>query len=78
MVSAKPGLVQTEPHNSHSAVVCLQTMRRQFVEIKSVNQQALRSLHWARALIVRQRTQLINALRSLLAEFGVSIARGVA
>ena len=52
------------------------TMR--FVEIKSVDQQSLLSLHRARALIVRQRTQLINALRSLLAEFGVSIARGLA
>jgi transposase len=53
-------------------------MRGRFVEIKSVDQQALLSLHRARALIVPQRTQLINALRSLLAEFGVSIARGLA
>ena len=52
------------------------TMR--FVEIKSIDQQALLSLHRARSLIVRQRTQLINALRSLLAEFGVYIARGLA
>lgn len=52
------------------------TMR--FVEIKSVDQQALLSLHRARSLIVRQRTQLINTLRSLLAEFGVHIARGLA
>ncbi len=52
------------------------TMR--FVEIKSVGQQALLTLHRARNLIVRQRTQLINALRSLLAEFGVYIARGLA
>jgi transposase len=52
------------------------TMR--FVEIKSVDRQALLSLHRARNLIVRQRTQLINALRSLLAEFGVYIARGLA
>ncbi len=52
------------------------TMR--FVEIKSVDQQAQLSLHRARGLMVRQRTQLINALRSLLAEFGVYIARGLA
>ncbi len=52
------------------------TMR--FVEITSVEQQAALSLHRARDLIVRQRTQLINMLRSLLAEFGVSIARGLA
>lgn len=52
------------------------TMR--FVEIKSVDQQAQLSLHRARGLMVRQRTQLINALRSLLAEFGFYIARGLA
>jgi transposase len=48
------------------------TMR--FAEIKSVEQQAMLFLHRARDLIVRQRTQLINMLRSILAEFGIVIA----
>lgn len=52
------------------------TMR--FVEIKSEEQQALLSLHRARDFIVRQRTQLINMVRSLAADFGIIIARGVA
>ena len=39
------------------------TMR--FVAIKTVEQQALLSLHRARDLLVRQRTQLINGLRGL-------------
>ena len=52
------------------------TMR--FVEIKSEDQQALLSLHRARDFVVRQRTQLINMLRSLAAEFGIAIARGLA
>ncbi len=39
------------------------TMR--FVEIKSPEQQAILSLHRARDLIVRQRTQTINMLRGL-------------
>ena len=51
------------------------TMR--FVEIKSVKQQAVLFLHRARDLIVRQRTQLINMLRSILAEFGIVIAQGI-
>lgn len=51
------------------------TMR--FVESKTVEQQALLSLHRARTLMVRQRTQLVNALRSMLAEFGVYIAKGL-
>ncbi|MDF1856253.1 MAG: IS110 family transposase [Pseudooceanicola sp.] len=52
------------------------TMR--FVEIKSEEQQALLSLHRARDFVVRQSTQLINMLRSLAAEFGIVLARGVA
>jgi len=51
------------------------TMR--FVPIKSVEQQAALAMHRARALLVRQRTQLVNAIRGLLAEFGVEIASGV-
>jgi len=51
------------------------TMR--FVETKSPEQQAILSLHRARDLIVRQRTQTINMLRSLLAEFGIVFAQGV-
>lgn len=52
------------------------TMR--FVEVKSEGQQALLSLHRGRDFLVRQRTQMINMIRSLAAEFGVTIARGVA
>lgn len=51
------------------------TMR--FVEVKSPEQQAILSLHRARDLIVRQRTQTINMLRGLLAEFGIVFAQGV-
>lgn len=57
------------------AVTC-PTMR--FVAVKTVEQQALLSLHRARDLLVRQRTQLINGLRGMVAEFGVYIAKGLA
>ena len=46
--------------------------------IKTVEQQALLSLHRACDLLVRQRTQLINGLRGLVAEFSVYIPRGLA
>lgn len=49
------------------------TMR--FVEIKSPEQHAILSLHRARDLTVRQRTQTINMLRGLLAEFGIIFAQ---
>jgi transposase len=51
------------------------TMR--FVAVKSPDQQALLSLHRARELLVKQRTQLVNLMRGLLAEFGVSIPAGL-
>ena len=51
------------------------TMR--FVPIKSVEQQAALSLHRTRDLLVRQRTQLINMIRSLLAELGLNLPKGV-
>ncbi len=50
------------------------TMR--FVQIKSVEQQARLMLHRARDLLMRQRTQLINALRAHMAELGVVAAQG--
>lgn len=50
------------------------TMRS--VAAKSEKQLAVLFLHRAHDLIVRQRTQLSNMLRSLLAEFGINIAQG--
>lgn len=51
------------------------TMR--FVPIKSPEQQAILSLHRTRDLVVRQRTQIANMMRGLLAEFGVVVAKGI-
>jgi transposase len=51
------------------------TMR--FVAVKSREQQAFLSMHRARELLVRQRTQLINMMRGLLAEFGIDIPEGI-
>src|SRR5689334_6716367 len=51
------------------------TMR--FVALKSANQQAAAVVFRTRDLLVRQRTQAINALRGHLAEFGVIAAKGL-
>ena len=51
------------------------TMR--FVGIKSVAQQCDRALHRARDLLIRQRTQIMNALRAMLAEMGIVAAQGL-
>ncbi|WP_114955163.1 IS110 family transposase [Sphingosinicella terrae] len=50
------------------------TMR--FVTVKSEAQQASAAVFRARDLLVRQRTQLINALRGLLAEYGLVAPQG--
>jgi transposase len=51
------------------------TMR--FVATKSEQQQAALALHRTRDLLVKQRTQLVNMIRGLLAEFGIEMARGL-
>ena len=50
------------------------TMR--FVRIKSPEQQGQLMQHRTRDLLMRQRTQLINALRAHLAELGIVAAQG--
>jgi len=45
------------------------TMR--FVEVKSAQQQSILVVHGTRAMLMRQRIQLSNAIRGHLAEFGV-------
>lgn len=51
------------------------TMR--FVEIKSEEQQAVLAIHRSRDLIVRQRTQVVNMIRSILREFGHILPTGI-
>jgi transposase len=51
------------------------TMR--FVPVKSVEQQAVLAVHSTRALLVRQRTMVANALRAALSEIGIVAAQGI-
>src|ERR1700692_1551411 len=48
-----------------------------YVKPKSREQQAALSIHRARNLLVKQRTQLVNMMRGLLAEFGINIPEGL-
>lgn len=52
------------------------TMR--FVPVKTPEQQAVPMLHRARAVLMRQRTMNVNALRGRLAEFGIIARQGAA
>jgi transposase len=61
-----------------AAAICEGVTRpsMRFVPIKSVEQQSALMLHRTRDLLIRQRTQLINALRAHLAELGLVAAKG--
>ncbi len=56
-----------------AAAICEAVTRpsMRFVAVKSPEQQSLLMLHRGRALLVRQRTMLVNAIRAHLAEFGI-------
>ena len=61
-----------------AAAICEAVTRpsMRFVAIKTDEQQAVLMLHRTRDLLVRQRTQLINAMRAHLAELGLVAAQG--
>jgi error-prone DNA polymerase len=47
------------------------------VPIKSLEQQDILALHSARSLLVKQQTMLVNAMRHLAAEFGLTVPKGI-
>jgi error-prone DNA polymerase len=48
-----------------------------FVPVKGLEQQGVLALHSARALLVKQRTMLANAMRGLATEFGLVVPKGM-
>lgn len=48
-----------------------------FVPVKSEDTQALLMAHKAREFLVRQQTQIVNAIRAHLGEFGIVIPKGI-
>lgn len=54
----------------------LQRPTMHFVPVKTIDQQAVLLLHRTRELLIAQRTQLGNSIRSQLAEFGVYLRVG--
>ena len=61
-----------------AAAICEAVARpsMRFVPVKTEEQQSALAMHRVRELLVRQRTQLINAVRGHLAEFGLVEAQG--
>jgi transposase len=74
----KPFVKRNKTDARDAAAICVAARRPDMrpVAIKSEEQQASRALERSRELLVKQRTQLMNSLRAMLAEFGVVAAQG--
>jgi transposase len=74
----KPYVKRSKTDAADAEAVCEAVTRptMRFVPVKSPEQQAALSMHRARDLLVKQRTQLVNMIRGLLAEFGINIPKG--
>ena len=74
----KPFVKRQKNDAADAEAICEAALRptMRFVAIKSEERQAAGAAFRARDLLVRQRTQVINALRGHLAEFGMVVAKG--
>src|SRR6516162_6582589 len=71
--------VKRNKNDAADAEAICEAVRRptiRFVQVKSAEQQARLMQHRTRDLLMRQRTQVINALRAHLAELGITAAQG--
>ena len=76
----KPYVRRQKNDMSDAAAICEAVSRpsMRYVPVKSSAQQAALLAHRGRSLLIRQRTALINAIRSHCAEFGLIAAKGPA
>ena len=78
-VHVKPYVKRGKKNDAADAAAICEAVTRphmRSVPVKSAAQQSVLMLHGARDLLVRQRTMLICALRSHLAEFGIVAGQG--
>lgn len=75
----KPYVKRGKTDAADAEAICEAVTRpmMRFVAVKSRDQQAIMSLHRTRSLLVKQRTQSINMMRAILAEFGINIPEGL-
>lgn len=75
----KPFVINNKTDASDARAIC-EVVRRpstKFVQIKSIDQQYLASLHCVRERRIAGRTALINQIRGLLHEIGITIPQGI-
>lgn len=69
---------KSDARDAAAIVEAAQRPTMRFVAVKTKEAQARSMVYRTRALLVRQRTQTVNAIRGHLAEFGLVAPRGVA
>lgn len=74
----KPFVKRNKTDARDAAAICAALGRpdMRFVAIKSIEQQAARGVERSRDLLVKQHTQLMNSMRSQLAELGIIAPQG--
>src|SRR5450759_1168526 len=78
--NARRGYVKTNKNDKADAEAICEAVSRpnmRYVSVKTVEQQAILSVHRARAGFVKARTAQANQIRGLLSEFGVVIPQGI-
>jgi transposase len=76
----KPFVINNKTDAADARAIC-EVVRRSsttFVNIKSVEQQQLTSLHRVRERLISNRTALVNQVRGLLHEAGIVVPQGIA
>src|SRR5579875_1244655 len=75
---AKPYVRRNKNDAADAAAICEAVGRpsMRFVPVKTVQQQSEALTHKARELLMKQHTMAMNALRSLMAEFGIVVPQG--
>ncbi|CAN7710886.1 IS110 family transposase [Phyllobacterium sp. LjRoot231] len=79
-IYVKPFVKRQKNDAADAEAICEAAMRptMRFVAVKSETRQASAAVFKVRDLLVRQKTQIINALRGHMAEFGVVVPQGSA
>lgn len=70
--------VKTNKNDANDAEAICEAVQRQtmrFVPVKTKTQQSILMIHRTRALLTRHKVSLTNAIKALLAEFGIVVAK---
>lgn len=75
----KPYVKRSKTDAADAEAICEAVTRptMRFVPVKSAQRQAALLDHKARDFLVRQRTQIVNAIRAHLGEFGIVVPKGI-